>query len=56
MKTYKVEIGFCGFIGASQIYEIDADSEEEARELALQEAIDDLSVDAVEEDEDDGEE
>ena len=44
MKTYLVEIGFGGYIDVSETYAVEADSEEEARELALQEAIADISV------------
>lgn len=47
--TYKVEIGFAGFIGVSNEYEVDADSESEARELAMEMAIDDLTVEDVRE-------
>ena len=46
-KTYKVSIGFAGFIGAEQEYEVDATSEDEAREEALQMAYDDLSIESV---------
>ena len=47
MKTYEIEIGFCGYIGATQTYVVEADSIEEAKELALQEAMDDLAVEDV---------
>ena len=48
--TYRVEIGFGGYIGVSNVYEVEADSREEAEELALQDAMDDLEIMAVEED------
>lgn len=46
-KTYKVSIGFAGFIGVENEYEVDATSEDEAREEALQMAYDDLSIENV---------
>lgn len=56
MKTYKITIGFGGYIGATKEYEVDADSREEAEEEAMQWALDDLSIEDVEEEgEDDGE-
>ena len=50
---YRVEIGFGGYIGCSNVYEVFADSVEEAKELALEEASDDLKIEAIEEGEDD---
>lgn len=47
MNTYRIEIGFCGFIGCSEVYEVEADTEEEARKEALQMAMDDLSIESV---------
>lgn len=49
MKTYKVTINFNGFIGCEETYEVDADSREEAEELAKQEALWDLDATEVEE-------
>ena len=49
---YRVTVNFAGFIGCSETYEVDADSREEAEELALEEARVDLSVEDIEEDED----
>jgi len=46
---YRVEIGFGGYLGVSEEYEVDADSREEAEELALQMAMDDLTVENLEE-------
>lgn len=43
---YNVEINFCGFIGCSETYEVEAETEEEAEELALEEAQGDLHVEA----------
>lgn len=50
--TYRVTINFGGYIGCEETYEIEADSREEAEELARQEALDDLEITDVEEDED----
>ena len=48
--TYKVIINFGGFIGCDREYEVEADSREEAEELALEEARnEDLTVEEVEE-------
>ena len=52
MKTYEVEIGFCGFIGCTNTYTVDADNEEEARELAIEMAVEDLTLEEVREQED----
>ena len=56
MKEYKVVINFCGFIGCDEEYIVDADSREEAEELALEEARDDLAVIEIREEGDDDEE
>ena len=40
---YKVRVNFCGFVGCDEVYEVEADSEDEAIELARQNAEDDLS-------------
>lgn len=53
MKEYTVTVNFAGFIGCDQEYTVYADSREEAEELALQEATDDLSVEVIDE-EDEG--
>lgn len=47
MRTYSIEIGFAGFIGCSEVYEVDAETEEEAREEALQMAFEDLTIEGV---------
>ena len=52
MKTYRITLNFGGYIGCEETYEIEADSREEAEELARQEALDDLEMVDVEEDED----
>lgn len=46
MNTYEVTVNF-GFIGADETYTVDADTKEEAEELALQEAYDDLTVTSI---------
>ena len=51
MKTYRVTLNFYGFIGCEATYEVDADSKEEAEELAKQEALWDLNATDIEEDE-----
>ena len=48
---YTVTINFGGFIGWENTYEVEADSREEAEEMALDEARWDLDVVDVEEDE-----
>ena len=52
MKEYEVTINFGGYIGCENTYTVFADSREEAEALALQEAMDDLEVVALEEMED----
>lgn len=49
---YRVFVNFNGFIGCDEEYEIEADSREEAEELALEEARDSLSVTEIEESDD----
>ena len=49
---YTVTISFGGFIGCDSTYEVEANSREEAEEIALDEARWDLSVESVEEEED----
>ena len=48
MKTFEVEIGFCGFIGCSETYTVDAVSQSAAEADALEQAAEDLSVENVE--------
>ena len=47
MKTYTVSVNFAGYMGCDEEYEVDASSEEEAMELAMNLAVDDLSVEVV---------
>lgn len=51
-KTYFVTINFAGYYGCDQTYEVIADSREEAEDLARAEAQWDLSVEEVEEEQD----
>ena len=44
---YEVEINFNGFVGCSEIYTVEADSEEEAEEEALRQAQDNLELDVL---------
>lgn len=44
---YAVDVNFSGFRGCSMTYEVEADNEEEARNIALDMAVDDLEVDDV---------
>lgn len=44
MREYTVTFNFAGYIGCEQSYEVYADSLEEAKEIALQDAICDLEV------------
>lgn len=48
MNDYEVTIGFAGFYGIEQTYTVNADSEEEAEELAIEEAKGDLGIENVE--------
>lgn len=52
MKTYRITINWNGFIGCSEDFIVDAETKEEAIELALDEARDCLSVEEAEEDDD----
>jgi len=52
MKTFEVEVGFAGAIGVENTYYIEADSESEAAELALERAQEDLEAEPSEDDED----
>lgn len=47
MKTYRVSVNFAGYYGCNEVYTVDADSEEEAMKLAMNLAVDDLSVESV---------
>ena len=42
--TWKVTINFGGFIGAENEYEVEADTRDEAEELALEMAREDICV------------
>ena len=42
--TWKVTINFGGFLGAENDYYVEADTREEAEELALEEAHEDICV------------
>lgn len=53
MKTYTIEVNYNGFIGCTNTYTIEADSEDEAIELAREEAIDDLSFEVLDVEEND---
>lgn len=52
---YKVTIGFAGLYGCEEEYKVDADTREEAEELALEMARDDLGVTSVESEDDEDE-
>ena len=43
-KTYTVSVNFAGYIGADEEYEVDAEDDDEAEILAVEAAMDDLSV------------
>ena len=47
MKTYTVSVNFAGYIGCDEEYKVDASSEEEAMDLAMDKAMDDLSFEVV---------
>ena len=47
MKTYTVSVNFGGYIGCDEEYTVDANSEEEAIDLAMDEAMEDLSFEVV---------
>ena len=49
--TYRVTVNFNGYIGCDEEYVVEADSKEEAEEFALNEAMFDLYVDSIEEEE-----
>lgn len=43
-QSYEITVNFAGYIGADETYSVVATSREEAEELALEQAADDLSV------------
>ena len=47
MKTYTVSVNFGGYIGCDKEYTVDANSEEEAIDLAMDKAMEDLSFEVV---------
>ena len=47
MKTYTVSVNFGGYIGCDEEYTVDANSEEEAIDLAMDKAMEDLSFEVV---------
>ena len=49
---YRITLNFCGYYGCDETYEVEADSRDEAEEMAKQEALWDLEVTDVEIDED----
>ena len=51
--TYKVTLNFAGFVGCDNEYIVDAKTEEEAIDLAKEEAVDDLSLVNIEIEEED---
>ena len=55
MKTYTVTVNFAGFIGCDEEYTVYAESREEAEAEALEQAIADLSIDIIDESEDEDE-
>lgn len=52
MNEYHVTIGFGGFIGCTKEYVITASCREDAEEMALLQAQDDLNVEDVDSDDD----
>lgn len=44
MATWSVYVNFAGYIGADEEYIVEADTPQEAEELALEEARDDLDI------------
>ena len=48
--TYDVQVNFAGYIGVDNTYVVDADDEDEAAELALEDAYMDLEGEVVSED------
>jgi hypothetical protein len=47
--VYRVTVNFAGFVECDKTYTVDADSREEAEELAREMALDDISIDDIEE-------
>lgn len=57
MKTYYVSVNFGGYVGADEVYEVEANNEEDAIEEAREMALDDCSFEIVDvEDEEEDEE
>ena len=52
MKTYTVTVNFAGFIGCDEEYTVYAESREEAEAEALEQAMADLSIDVIDEEDD----
>lgn len=52
-ETYTITVNFAGFIGADITYEEVASTLEEAEELAIEDAADDLTIESVEQVDDD---
>lgn len=52
-KDYKVRVEFGGFIGAEEVYEVYAENEDEAIELARELALEDCNFEIDEEDDGD---
>lgn len=48
MNEYHVTINFAGYIGCDKVYTVFADSEDEAKDLAVEEAKADIFVEDVE--------
>ena len=46
--VYSVAVNFAGFRGADETYEVDANDEDDATDIALEEAYDDLTVEDIE--------
>ena len=53
VKTYEVNVGFCGYVGSDQFYNVTAASPEEAMDQARDEAEQELEVISVNHIEDD---
>ena len=57
MKTYYVSVNFGGYVGIDEVYEVEANNEEDAIEEAREMALDDCSFEIVDvEDEEEDEE
>jgi hypothetical protein len=56
-KYYKVKVNFGGYIGCDETYKVYAEDEDDAREQAMELALDDCYFEIVnDEEDDDGEE